>query len=102
MPTLQIFMKPQKQPKSVRTTVYLNHSIKNKIDELVKKHLTKNQTDFINQSLQNAISDLEKEITIQKLIKKIQNIKTIKPSKTRVELVQELRNERLNRFVIKK
>ena len=79
---------------TVRTTIYLNKVVKNKIDELTKKNLIKNQTVFINDALQNLVLEFEKKVALENLIKKIRKIKPVKASKSSVEMIRELRSGR--------
>ena len=76
---------------AVRTTIYLDKSIKNKIDELSKKHLIASQTQFINNSLQSTINQMQRELDGQRLIEKIRKIKRVKPSRPIEESIRELR-----------
>jgi len=85
----------------VRTTIYLNSSIKTKIDELVKKHLIKNQTDFINRALEISIAEAEKEIAMKNFAKMVDEIKPLKRKKTSEEMVRELREGRIKELLKK-
>ncbi len=84
--------------KSTRTTVYINDDIKLRMNALIKKHLVYNQTAFINSSLQEKISKLEKDIAIEQIIKKMRSFKRIKSKKTSTQMIRELRDDRANRM----
>ena len=78
---------------SVKTSLNLDLAVKEKIDELVRKKLIKNQTEFINHALEKSLEDLEKEITLQNLRKKMKNIKKIKPIISSNKALETLREE---------
>jgi Arc/MetJ-type ribon-helix-helix transcriptional regulator len=85
----------------VRTTIYLDPTIKAKIDEMVKRHLIKNQTDFINQSLEASIEEAGQELAMKNFAKMVDEIKPVKRKKTSEEMIRELREGRVQELIKK-
>ena len=79
--------------KSVKTTINLLPQIKQDIDRLVKQKVIKNQTDFINQALQQNLSALSKTITLTRLKNKLQNIKSYHSDISTLEAKHQVRQE---------
>lgn len=80
-----------KNNQTTKTTINLNTILIEKIRELSQKHIIKNQTDFINTSLENSIISLEKEMNLRKLKDKIHSIQRINSNTSIVETLQEIR-----------
>ena len=84
-------MKSLVKEECVRTSIYLDKSTKEELDNLVAKQVIKNQTALINLALQKAIAEIQREMAAKKLMQKVKKIKRVKPSKPTEQLVSELR-----------
>ena len=84
------------QAKTVKTTLNLDASVKQRIEALAKKKLIKNQTEFINASLHKSLEDMEKEASLQRLKHKLHNIKGYKSDVSILEARDQVRAESLD------
>ena len=84
------------QAKTVKTTLNLDASVKQRIEALAKKKLIKNQTEFINASLHKSLEDMEKQASLQRLKQKLHNIKGYKSDVSILEARDQVRAESLD------
>ena len=84
------------QAKTVKTTVNLKLSVKQRMEDLAKRKVIKNQTDFINGSLEKGLENMEKEIALRKLRQKLHNLKGYKSKMTVLEARDQVRAESMN------
>ena len=84
------------QSKTIKTTLNLDASVKQRIEDLVKNKIIKNQTDFINGSLQKSLDDMDKELCLQRLKHKLQNLKGYKSDLSVLEARDQIRAESLD------
>ncbi len=74
-----------------KTSLYLRDDLKEKIHKLAPKQ---KQSDFINQTLENTLKNLEKEMIKQELLKDLKSIKKIKSKTTAKQTLEKLRKQR--------
>lgn len=87
-------MEPE-QVNTVKTTLNLDASVKQRIDALAKCHVIKNQTSFINSALQKSLEEIEKKENGKKLKVLIHSLKHHESSLTSLEARDQMRAESL-------
>ena len=84
------------QANTVKTTINLKFSVKQRIQDLVKKKVIKNQTEFINRALQESLESMEKKMNLQRLKHKLHHLKGYRSDISVLEAKDQVRAESLN------
>ena len=82
--------------RKIKTTLNLDAAVKEKIEDLARKKVIRNQTEFINSALRKSLAEMDKEANLRRLKHRLYHLEGCTSGITALDARDKVRAESLD------